>query len=365
MDYMNSRVLGDTREDRIRTYSHWSNARCQEVMLSNGITMDSMTYEQRIRLRHKYSLGGHAIAAVLGVDKYRNILNIYDEMTDSVISDDEPNFAMRTGLAMERTIAEEFGRVMHTKVEEGIEAVMLTQAPWHSVQIDALLPELHTHLEIKVGFSNPMTDDGYAWGRGCDINSHGEVLVEDDLIPINYMFQCQTQMMCMKETHMYLACWLTSSQSIRIFHITENKELQKRILDAGERFMFSNVIPQIRPTHEEACLPAPIGTAPVLAKQRLTEAQVEQLSSLCAEYKEKSREAKDINQELSAVKRGIQAFFGEDTEALTDSNGHVLTTYKFSTRRSLDTDYIKDNYPEVYKDTEAWKSTTSRTLLVK
>ena len=320
-----------------------------------------------LRWRHKFSLGGTASAILLGVNKYKTPLDLYTEMTSNSLGGDSSNFLMKAGIAMEETIGREAASLLHAHWREG-DTRICSDMIWSSCQIDSYLSkpsdhELRVPLEIKLSLGTSSEE----WGKGCEINDSGEIVAEDDLIPPMYMIQCQKQLMITKNDFMYLAAWLTFSKEIRIYKINASLELMARIAKADTDFMFNNLITGTqpeggRPTNE---------ITEALQSGREVKLSTEQAASpdrvkeLCQEYSKISSEIKHLNQELSAIKESIQGYFGESVEAITDDYGNLLCTYKYQKRKSLNSDYIKNKYPFVYRDTNSWKTTVSRVLLPK
>lgn len=324
--------------------------------------------DNKLRRRHRVSLGGTASAILLGVNKYKTPLDLYTEMTGDATDGDNTNFLMKAGIAMEETVGREAASMLHAHWSEG-ESKVCPSLPWSSCQIDSFLSmplrgELHVPLEIKVSLGASSED----WGKGCEINDDGEIITEDDLIPPMYMVQCQKQLMATERDHMYLAAWLTYSKGVRIYRINASLELMALIAKADTDFMFNHIIPGVPPEGEVKADNEVIKALQSGQDVKLTTEQAvspDKVKELCQEYGRLTSQIKELNQELSAIKASIQGFFGENVEAITDNFGNLLCTYKYQKRRSLNSTYIKNRYPDVYGDSNSWKTTVSRVLLPK
>ena len=199
---------------------------------------------------HTMSIGGSMDASLLGLSKWRNINDLYDSFFNFKKS--EGKFVFDRGHVFEQFVAEQFEKVTHKKVCDGITVDGAKyKAPWSFAQIDRTLED-GTPLEIKVATFNSEDEDGKEWGTGCKLNEHGDLLIVDDCIPKAYYCQCQKQMWLTGKEAMFLACWLTSEVHIRIYLIKRNDEFIRMIRDAEEDFLFNHVIPAIPYENEGA-----------------------------------------------------------------------------------------------------------------
>lgn len=323
--------------DEIAIFKEWQKKQKEKANKAflNPITGE-LDEENSVSYLHKLYIGGSVDSSLLGLNPYRSVKDEYDNMNDFDLQDDL--FVFRRGHALEGFVAKEFSLIARKRITKGV-TLFSDKYPWAMAQIDFLLED-DTPLEIKVCSVNPNEEDGAkGFGKGCDFNSNGELVYTDDTIPSYYMVQCQKQLFLSDKTFMWLACWLTYENKVRIYYIERNDEIIEHILHAEHDFLFNHVIPQI-PYNENKNELESVDEMPNACYAD------KDFISLVKEYKELNAKKNELAKEADKLSESIREFIGEHDVAL-DQNGRVVIKQTTQSRVSLDTKSLKNDHADL------------------
>ena len=296
--------------------------------------------EDLIAYKHKALIGGSVNSILLGVNRYQSKADAYDDMIN--FKPNESKFVFRRGHWAEDFIANEFSRIIKCKVLDGTEIDGTKKGrAWSFAQIDKLLPD-GTPVEIKTAnFNTDSLDGEKEWGKGCDINNHGLVVVEDSLIPVEYYVQCQKQLWATDKDYMYLCAWLMNEVKIRVYIIRRDDEIIQQILDSEDDFLFNHVIPQV--PYEKDILPL---ENTVDEKPDTVYADNLFLDTL-SEYKQVQAELSEKKKQADELSNKLKDLIGEHKEVI-DNDGNKLASLTTVKTKRFNTAKLKDDLPAIY-----------------
>ena len=297
--------------------------------------------ENEISYLHATHIGGSTDAVLLGESEYAEPQDVLEKMQN--LSFDGDKFVFDRGHALEPFIAEQFSKTTHLKVKEGT-VLYNENYPWSIAQVD-FFTEDNTPIEIKtVGFNmrDKLTTDGSkVWGKGCEFNSKGELLAEDNTIPRDYYIQCQKQMLFADKKQMYLCAWILTENRVRVYVVHRDDETIKKIIDAEIDFIFAHLIPNV----------------PYVLNAELEEVEEGEVDAVYADdaFIEKAKELKTVNKQKNELdKRSkeltaeIKSLMNGHAEAIT-TKGTLICTLTKQTRRTFDAKAFADADAETYK----------------
>lgn len=332
-----------TDTDLQNIYQEWKK---KQEPLARSFYADPFTGKvpdfNKISYLHTFHLGGTVDAVLLGVSRYATRQDAYNNMKD--FKEHESKFVFDRGKALEPFVAQQFSKLTRIPHQEGI-TVDGTEfgCDWSFAQVDFLAKDKDglVPLEIKTAAMNGKYEDGdRVWGKGCEFNSSGELLVEDDTIPIEYFIQCQKQLWLTKSQYMYLCVWLTFETRVRVFKIYRNEKVISQIIEGEKDFLFNHVIPGIPYPEEDVALKDEVNEDVVYADQEFL--------YILQEYQRMSSEINELTKHKNELSKQIKAMMGEHSE-VCDVNGKKLCQLTKFKVRDFDEQALKDNEPDVYR----------------
>ena len=189
---------------------------------------------EQLELR-KQGLGSSDIAAVVGLNKFRSPLDVYQEKA-GLKPGFEGNEYTYWGNMLEPVIADRYA------AEEGVELIECETLvhPDHSFALatpDRWVMNSPTLVEIKCSGMRRSTD----WGEPGT-----------DKVPAHYLIQCQWQMLVASAVapapieQVHLAA-LFSGNRYEVYIIQADHKLQEQLLQAGDQFWHDNVLAEQPP----------------------------------------------------------------------------------------------------------------------
>lgn len=230
--------------EKVELYKDWKEKQSHKA-LDFFVDPETKKIPERdqIAYLHTMSIGGSMDSALLGLNKWTTVADVYNSFFNFKHSEDK--FVFDRGHALEQFVAEQFQKLTHIEVKDGITVDgSKFNCPWAFAQVDRVVED-GTPLEIKVATYNTEDEDGKEWGTGCKFNDNGDLLVTDSQIPKAYYCQCQKQMWLTDKEEMYLASWLTSENHIRVYIIQRNDDFIELLKETEEDFLFNHVIPEV------------------------------------------------------------------------------------------------------------------------
>lgn len=298
----------------------------------------------------KFTLGGSDAGIMLEVDPFTSRQMRMDRMLGKV-KEQENSYIFRRGHANEPFVADEFALATGLNVVDG-EKYVNAQYPWILCHTDRTVIDKEFNsipLEIKtISRNGKFNASEFEWGKGCKFNDNGELLIEDDTIPIHYMAQCQLYMFMAGVDYMYLAAdIMTDSTGIRIYKIKRDDNVIKRILDAMTDFIFNHVL-------EGKNFPpsAVAEVSPLVVNEQEMVLADKQLESLITTYKAVDAELNELKEAKEDVSMQIKALLA-NAKGAVNSLGKTLCTITETISRRFDSKALLNDHPEFksyYKD---------------
>lgn len=331
--------------DRLQAYRDWL---VKQVMVCEERYLDPFTGEldQKYVINdlHKKCVTATMSSVLLGVNPYKSKQELFNEVTfvtdDREVAEDKI-FTFALGHASEPLIAKEFARITHIKVCQG--KIINDQEhgrPWVACQFDYLTVDGEP-MECKTASHSG------GWGKGCLFNENGDILSEDNRIPEYYMIQCQKQMYMAGKSSCWLSCWMTFERGIRIYRLSADPELQQKINDADDDFMFNHLIPNVGFDDLDTVAPVPLET------DANTCFANDEFSVLLNRYKELKEPYKTVpvtvRKEMNEIVDKLKELMGDATHAI-DSDGKELCHFTTSQGKpTFNEKTFANEHPDLYK----------------
>jgi len=306
---------------------------------------DNETIQHRKWLwSRKFGIGASDVGSILGVNKYRNQVDVYLEKTSEEINDDD-NERMMIGRLMESSLLDMFKKEtkldyiynIPTKRHIGSEFLFCTP--------DGLLKDRSAGIEIKTGM------DGDHW----------------DDVPEQYYAQCQLSMEIfdVKSWHLYAVLAGFNGFKRKHFVIKRNDLYIKSLLKICKEFWYNNVLERVPPT------PKTIDDINKLFTEsnEIRMESTEEVNTVINHYKKTKLEIHEIENKLKPLKlkekqlKEKLALSMEDAEVLTNDKDEEILNYKIVNRKTVDTNKLKNELPNIYD--KYIKTSTYRKLTIK
>ena len=348
---MEERMKEKTKQE---IYKGWYDNQYQNVIDDyRDPIINDIDFLLKIPFMHRLYVGGSMTPAIMGVSKWSDIVTEWKKMVgeiDNTTIDDDKRFLFAKGHVMEEPIAQLFSYITKIPHTEG-QSLTDVERPWAYVQVDKFTEDGEP-LEIKTAFSNREEDGEKVWGKGCTFNGRGEMLTEDDTIPVEYMIQVQKQISFVGDECKsgWLCALIGNEVKPRIYRIHRNQELIDKINKADEEFMFNHVIPHIEPTmpkeeKEEA--------QELTKKDDKTLFADKEVALVIDEIKEIKASIAKLKEQEEALTKRLETVFDKQLNGegvICDTEGNTLVSRKsYETNRFNSTKFKNDN-AELYKE---------------
>jgi putative phage-type endonuclease len=159
------------------------------------------------------------IAAILGLSRWNSPLSLYFQKRGE-LDEDESNYRMALGIALEPHIASLFTELTGMELEQSVGLVANSERPWQRCTPDRMVDGLSIPCELKTA----VAEDG--WG------SSGT-----SMVPISYRAQLLWQLDCLGADHGYLCVVFLRSGEPRWYEIPWDAEDIGVMREAGQEFL--------------------------------------------------------------------------------------------------------------------------------
>jgi putative phage-type endonuclease len=316
----------------------------EHVDYFNKLADNSNCQHDKWLYKRKNGIGASDVGSILGVNKYRNQVDVYLEKTTDKL-DKHDNEKMKIGRLMESSVLLMFEK------ETGLSASLYEHSEKHSkypflyATPDALLSDFSAGIEIKTGM------DGDHW----------------DDVPEQYYAQCQLSMEIFGVNTWHLYAILAGFNGFKRKHfvIKRNDLYIKSLIKICYDFWNNNVLARVAPVAKSIDDINKLFTD----SQEIRMTATDEVKKLINEYKKvkvQMYEVEKILKPLQIKEKQIKeklALSMEDAEIATNENDEEILNYKIVNRSSLDTKRLKNDLPNIYD--EYVKKTTYRKLTIK
>lgn len=296
-----------------------------------------LTPEQRIK--RKSGIGGSDIAAICGLSPYRSALDIYFQKTLDDL-DDISNDNIWWGNALESVIVDKYMDIYPQKIEFP-DTKVDDEYPFMLANVDGILED-GAVLEAKnVGqytskkWGQPFTDD----------------------IPVEYYLQVAHYTKIFKAPYARIAAYFGGAD-FKIYEYSPNKAIEEMIMSKCTNFWENHVLKRIPPpaTKYEDQIK--------LWKDAFADSKKEATPEIVLTLKQYGaiqKNIKELETEAESLKSTICGFM-EASEAITDTGGKTLVTWKNQKTCRFDLPRFKNEQDNLYKQHLVEK--TSRVLRI-
>lgn len=304
----------------------------------------TLTPEERAKWleERRHGIGSSDAAAIVGLDPYKSAARVFfDKM--GTMPQQELSEAMRFGIDAEEYVAQRFTEATGKQTITYVNSVTGSKEYyWALASIDRFIPDEGTFVEIKTTS---------VW----NINKF-----KDGKYPANYYVQCVHQMAVLEVPYCYLAVYIPGVD-FKWFKIERNMDEEKALMDAEKHFWEEYVLKKTAPSE----LSHSDNYSAVLDNEFSDIKDSVQLVDSIS-YLEKLKmlqlEKKQIEKEIDECKAHIAVEMQGAKQAYTDT---TVISMVNRTTNSLVKDKVLAKYPEIQKDKELWKSTTSVAMTLK
>ncbi|MDO6747173.1 YqaJ viral recombinase family nuclease [Gilvimarinus sp. 1_MG-2023] len=297
---------------------------------------DNQSEDIQWHLRRRLGIGGSDLAAILGLDPYRQAYDVWLEKTGRELPRDLDSENVFWGNEYEEPIAKEYCRRMKERTGEDFKVrnknmpAVHKEHPFLLANIDRDIVGMRRGLEIKnVGWRMAPL-----WGEdGTDEAAE------------YYIPQPHHYMLCMDYQEWDLAA-LIGGQELRIYHFERDPEMDQIIIDTCRDFWFENVIadhpPEIDLEHKR------VGDLLKRAYKTISGDVVELDSSAEAWHatlEEAKQQVKYYQGVVDGAKHHLLHIIGDNAGgAFSDGSGYTRKTVKRSGFTVEPTEYVGFRY---------------------
>ncbi len=295
-------------------------------MILNRLTSKE-NQEEWLRIRKGY-LTGSDVGAVCGMNPYKSAMQVYlDKINPEIAVMD--NEAMRLGRDLEDYVARRFMEETGKKVRKTNAMYIHDQYSFMMANIDRLVTGERAGLECKT--ASPYQAERWKDGK----------------IPEWYYLQCQHYMKVLEMDGWYLAV-LIYGKGFQYTYIPRDEEMLDNLVAVEQDFWENHV--------QAKAMPSPDGSKGAdafiqnyfqrkegaVTKLMGFDEQITRRNELMEVIKKMQTEQKRIEQEL-------KMYLGKEQAQIGISDHYRVTWTEYETKR-IDTERLKKEQPEIYKD---------------
>jgi putative phage-type endonuclease len=275
-------------------------------------------------------IGGSDVSAVLGINPWKTPFQLWEDKTGKFPVEEKQNEAMYWGNVLEDIVSREFARRTGHKVERRNKMYRMEKYPFMIANIDRYIVGQKAILEVKT--ANAFM--AKIWG---DPGS--------DMVPMQYLAQCQHYMMVTEYFESYLAV-LIGGNDYRNYNIEHNQELADLILEKCNTFWNDHVLKDIPPD------PISLDDIQSIYSMKSDDACItanDGIIKAFQEYQQIKDQMKALKDSQDKVKFMIQDYMKENA-ILVNPEGETLATWKENKTSRFDTKKFKEKHPDLYSE---------------
>ena len=327
-----------------------------KAFFSQYVTENSWSAEKQAY--HAATISGSKIGAIAGHCKYKTPLDVFLEMTLQR-APFAGNYKTRRGQAMEHEIAFEAAEVLHGKLGGGLDLVHPSKK-WLTCQIDETIKT--STLGAFICECKLVHFPTAEWGKGSNIDAGGNIITEDSQIPAHYhdqvMFQIGMLKACLGDKAPdfgILSAIIKNEPQPRIYVIHYNEDEFNALVEAGEKFLFENVIPNVAPEMSEEEIKK---LEQIDNKKKKTvegdfinldgDKSEKEIFEASLKYAQLNAQINELKKELEEVKTQLIASIGEHEGVMC--YGNLIATYKTTKDKiKFNEKLFAEKYPDLYE----------------
>jgi putative phage-type endonuclease len=279
--------------------------------------------DQQKELRRKH-IGSSDMAAILGIDPFRNAYDVWLEKTGKVDSSDISSEAAEIGNALETGILNlaerRLGKILRNQYRSAKDKRGLPLG----ANIDGLVIASNEPIDAKTsGITGPLFGN---WGdEGTD------------QVPDHIITQAHVHMLCVDKDICHIAAVL-GGRGFQLFHVPEDKELRNIICEKAIEFWDKHVQADVPPAN--------VTPSALMIKRIIREPNsvVDVPDELVQKWLDAQQAKRDAEKMCDAAQAEVLTALGQ-AECGNCSFGQV--TYFEQSRSGIDAKALKDQLPEI------------------
>ncbi len=349
----------DLNQDCLAVKQHLNSVEKHESYikrLTDGVDLNAVDEKDRWHFERKLGIGGSDVAAILGIDKFKTALQVWEEKTGRTEPEDlSDNERVHFGNVLEDVVAKEYALRTGSTVERRNRPFTHPGIPWLRANIDRHIIGADKGLECKTSDKWANRD---AWGKGNVYQSTGEGIIiseQCDEVPDTYILQQQHYMIVLSRPQWDLAA-LIGGNDFRIYTMDFNPDLAKLLIKKLHDFWFNYVIADIAPPaqnlqdleslHQHDNGLSITATPEIINKYREFKAIKDQIKALETE----AYGPLVGGDRIGGLDFEIKQFLGDNAELLLDDEGKKLCSWKTQSSKRIDTTLLKKAHPGLVKE---------------
>ena len=318
------------------------------------------THEDWLALR-KTGVGGSDIAAIMGLNRYRGALDVYEDKTsDTPVQ--EQNDAIHFGILLEDVVAKEFSRRTGMNVQR-VNATMRDGIRIANIDRAIVNPSISGNVRFRNG---ALTTDALlecktagaysAWRLG---ESQERLIVSGQPtppadMPLEYLAQVQWYLGITGCKTAYVAV-LIGGQDYRIYRVERDEEIIAAMYEKADAFWkcVQDRMPPEPMTADEAMKVWQQDDGEAVEADNRTAAAFGELITLKAQ-------AKELAERITEKEEVVKLAIGE--HATLTLGGNKIATWKAGSRNTIDSKALRAEMPDIAE--KYTKTSTTRTLRI-
>lgn len=303
-----------------------------------------MTHQEWLEDRRK-GIGGSDVAAVLGLNKYKSVYQLWLEKTGQVEVTSAQSEAAYWGNTLEEVVAEEFSKRTGKKVRKRNQVFEHQKYPFLRANIDRDVVGENAVLECKTA------------------NQYLANEWDDDEIPIQYICQVQHYMNVLNLDYVYIAV-LIGGQKFLWKKMERDQELIDMITEKLVEFWTENVEKGIEPAIDGLKATSDFLT------QRYLDTEDNQ-TELNAAFDENIANLARLKGDKKIIEENIMLLENELKQALGKSDATIgitpnnIVSWKKTQSKRLDKKKLIEKYPDVADDEDIYSTNVTKRLTIK
>ncbi len=304
------------------------------------------TTEEWLKIRQQ-GIGGSDVAVLMGLSSYKSPLELWKEKVTGE-AEYTTSLAAERGKALEPVALREYERITGNKVDKIDGGVLRSKEyPFMQASLDGYVKDKNILIEAK----SANTFVANQWG---ELDAEG--ICETEEIPPNYYLQVQHYMVVTGFKQCVVVVYFTAIDKIGRYPIQADLETQQIIIDREKDF-WSDVNNDRPPTAEarDISITYPKSNGKAFQINPVIKCVLEKL--IIAEAKRK-----EFEKEETELKDKIKLFLKSD-EILKDGDKTLLTWKSAKPTNRLDTNALKEEHPDIFKEFTVEKEGSRRFLI--
>lgn len=295
-----------------------------KVKTVNGITKYECGTNEEWRVERANSIGASAVGAIIGEDYFKTPMQLAVTMREELAGNFnyEENEAMSLGHDLEGGVAAHFQRLSGYQIIEASAAETILRRED--------LPFMHASLDRTywINSNGPKHGKRAEQNKGVLECKTTRLSIDEENIPVKWIFQLQVQMGISGYHHGHIAVLSLTTGKFFYKYYDFDEEIFKAAVEVCRDFW-------------ERCIiggedPEPVSVSDY---QRLypshtvgkTMTVPQKTVAVLVEIKEMNDTKKELEEAIEQMKNSIKMQF-TDEEAMVDTTGHILATYKTNSR---------------------------------